>query len=122
MEMLQIIGAVIVVSGSLVLLIAAIGLLRMPDAYNRIQVGTKASTLGIALIMIGLALVIPSWVGKFITILLFVMLTNPISSNVLMRASHKVGEPLSSITVIDKLKDDEDLEKNSEKNSENGTV
>jgi len=118
MEYLQIIGAVIVVLGSLVLLIAAIGLIRMPDAYNRIQVGTKASTLSVALIMIGLALVIPSWVGKFITILLFVMLTNPISSNVLMRASHKAGEPLSQVTVIDKLKEDED----NEKNNSNGTV
>ena len=118
MEYLQIIGALIVVLGSLVLLIAAIGLIRMPDAYNRIQVGTKASTLSIALIMIGLALVIPSWVGKLITIMLFVMLTNPISSNVLMRASHRAGEPLSQVTIIDKLKEDED----NEKNNSNGTV
>ncbi len=112
MEYIQIIGAILVFLGSLVLLIAAIGLLRMPDAYNRIQVGTKASTLSIILIMIGLAMVFPKWVGKFFTILLFVMLTNPISSNVLMRASHKSGEPLSSKTVIDKLKEDQENEKN----------
>jgi len=114
MEILQIIGASIVILGSLILLVAAIGLHRMPDAYNRIQVGTKASTLSVMLIMIGLSMVFPAWFGKFFTILLFVMLTNPISSNVLMRASHKIGEPLSSKTVIDQLKEDEETEKKDE--------
>ncbi len=110
MEYIQIIGGIITVIGSLVLLIAAIGLVRMPDSYNRIQVGTKASTLAISLIMAGLILIEPLWFGKLITILMFVMLTNPISSNVLMRASHKMKEPLASVTVIDQLKEDEDNE------------
>lgn len=114
MEILQIIGAFIVILGSLVLLVAAIGMHRMPDAYNRIQVGTKASTLSIALVMIGFMFIEPKWFGKLFTIMLFVMLTNPISSYILMRASHKKGEPLSSKTVIDKLKEDEENEKNQE--------
>ncbi|MBE0641579.1 MAG: monovalent cation/H(+) antiporter subunit G, partial [Bacteroidales bacterium] len=70
-------------------------------------VGTKASTAGVALIMLGLALVIPAWFGKLFTILLFVMLTNPVSSNVLMRAAHSIGHPKSSRTVIDQLTEDE---------------
>jgi len=112
METVSIIGAGMVLLGSIVLLIAAIGLIRMPDAYNRIQVGTKASTAGVALIMLGLAFVIPSWFGKFFSILLFVLLTNPVSSNVLMRAAHKAGIPMSDKTVIDQLKEDEDKNKN----------
>jgi multicomponent Na+:H+ antiporter subunit G len=110
MNYYEITGAALVLLGSLVLLIAAIGLNRMPDAYNRIQVGTKASTASVALIMLGLALVVPTWFGKLFTILLFVMMTNPISSNMLMRAAHKVGEPLSPETVIDRLKEDEEKE------------
>lgn len=114
MEYVTLIGALLVLLGAFVLLIAAIGLLRMPDSYNRIQVGTKASTASIALIMIGLAMVIPSWFGKFITILLFVMLTNPISSHILMRAAHKIGHPLAKQTIIDQLKRDEENNSNNE--------
>ncbi len=114
MEILEIIGAAMVLLGSIVLLIAAIGLLRMPDSFNRIQVGTKASTAGVALIMIGFALIIPEWFGKLFTILLFVMLTNPISSHVLMRSAHKAGHPLTEGTVVDALKNDEENEKNNE--------
>ncbi len=118
MEYIQIIGGIITVIGSLVLLVASIGLIRMPDSYNRIQVGTKASTLAISLIMVGLIFIVPSWFGKLLTILMFVMLTNPISSNVLMKASHKMGEPLAKVTVIDQLKEDED----NEINLQNGTI
>ncbi len=116
MEYLAIIGAGFVILGALVLLIAAIGLLRMPDAYNRIQVGTKASTAGVSLIMLGLAGVFPTWFGKLFTIMLFVLMTNPVSSNVIMRAAHKAGVALSNKTVVDRLAEDE------EKTHENGTI
>jgi multicomponent Na+:H+ antiporter subunit G len=107
MEYLQISGAVMVLLGSIVLLIAAIGLLRMPDSYLRVQVGTKASTAGVALIMLGLAMIMPAWFGKLFIILLFVMMTNPVSSNVLMRAAHRNGHPMSSKTIVDHLAEDE---------------
>jgi multicomponent Na+:H+ antiporter subunit G len=107
MEYLQIAGAVVVLMGSLVQLIASIGLLRMPDSYLRVQVGTKASTAGIALIMLGLAMITPHWFGKLFTILIFVMMTNPVSSNLLMRAAHRTGHPMSSKTIMDQLTEDE---------------
>ncbi len=107
MEYLQITGASMVLLGAIVLLIAAIGLLRMPDSYLRVQVGTKASTAGVALIMLGIALIMPSWFGKLFIILLFVMMTNPVSSNVLMRAAHRNGHPMSPKTVVDHLAEDE---------------
>lgn len=107
MEYLQIAGAVMVLLGSLVQLIASIGLLRMPDSYLRVQVGTKASTAGIALIMVGLAMINPDWFGKLFTILIFVMMTNPVSSNLLMRAAHRTGHPMSPRTIIDQLTEDE---------------
>ncbi len=108
MEWLNIVGAMLVFIGSLVMLVAAIGLMRMPDAYNRIQVGTKASTAGVAAVMLGLIFIIPDWFGKLFVIILFVMMTNPVSSNVLMRAAHRKGLPLTGGSVIDQLKDDED--------------
>jgi multicomponent Na+:H+ antiporter subunit G len=79
MDFLPLAGAVIVFIGSLFLLLAAIGILRMPDAYNRLQAGTKATTLGVILTLLGLGLYEPAWLPKLIVIILFVLITNPLS-------------------------------------------
>jgi len=42
---LQILGYIFIAIGSFFLLLASIGLLRMPDVYNRMQTATKATTL-----------------------------------------------------------------------------
>jgi len=101
---MELLGAVITLMGSIVLLIASIGLLRMPDVYNRLQVGTKATTLGTILSLIGLVILIPGWWGKLILLIFFVMMTNPVSSHVLARASYFIKIPFSDRTVVDKLK------------------
>jgi multicomponent Na+:H+ antiporter subunit G len=93
MQLLPIIGAILTVVGSVFILLAAIGLVRMPDLYTRIQAGTKASTLGTILVLLGLALVYPAWALKLILLIAFVAITNPISSHVLARAAARSGEP-----------------------------
>jgi multicomponent Na+:H+ antiporter subunit G len=119
---LELIGALIVLAGSIFLLLAALGLLRMPDFYTRIQAGTKASTLGTILTFIGLAFLIPDWIGKLLVLILFILITNPISSHVLARAAHYIKVPLAKISFIDKLADaqhEEALNKPLEKTEEN---
>ncbi len=101
---MDIAGAIITLMGSFVLLIASIGLVRMPDVYNRLQVGTKATTLGTILSLIGLAFIMPSWSGKLILLIFFIMMTNPVSSHVLARAAYFIKIPFTSRTVVDKLK------------------
>jgi multicomponent Na+:H+ antiporter subunit G len=101
---MELIGAIITLMGSLVLLVASIGLLRMPDVYNRLQVGTKATTLGTILTLLGLVVLMPSWWGKLILLIFFVMMTNPVSSHVLARASYFIKIPFTDKTVVDKLK------------------
>ena len=54
--MQDLIGSLIILTGSVFLFSAGLGVLRMPDAYNRIQTGTKASTLGTMLVLLGLGL------------------------------------------------------------------
>ena len=103
MENLEIIGAIVVLLGSVILLIASIGLLRMPDAYNRIQVGTKASTLGTILILAGTGMIIPGWWTKLLILVVFILMTNPVSSHVLARAAYFIKIPLARQTVVDKL-------------------
>jgi len=76
----------------------------MPDVYNRLQVGTKATTLGTILSLIGLAFIIPGWSGKLILLIFFIMMTNPVSSHVLARAAYFIKIPFTDRTVVDKLK------------------
>lgn len=104
---LEIIGAILVLLGSVFIFLGALGLVRMPDLFNRIQAGTKASTLGTFLSLIGLLLITPEWWGKLILLMIFILITNPVSSHVLARAAHNIGIPLADKTITDKYKHDE---------------
>ena len=100
----DIIGNLLLITGSFFLFSAGLGVLRMPDTYNRIQTGTKATTLGTILVLIGLAFLHPAWTLKLIILIFFVMLTNPVSSHALARAAHTIGIFETDSTVIDQLK------------------
>jgi len=112
MSYVKIIGEIFLLMGSFSLFVAAIGLLRMPDVYNRVQTGTKASTLGAIMSFIGIGLLAvdhwdeTNWIGRVIVLIVFIFLTNPVSSHVLMRAAYAMKIPLSNITTVDKLKED----------------
>ena len=101
----DIIGNLFLIIGSVFLFSAGLGVLRMPDTYNRIQTGTKATTLGTIMILIGLAFLHPAWTFKLIILIFFVMLTNPVSSHALARASHATGVHETEETVVDQLTD-----------------
>ncbi len=101
MQTLQLIGAVLALIGSLFLLLGAIGVVRMPDLYNRIHAGTKATTLGNILTLTGLGLVAPGWLAKVLLVVLFVILTNPLSSHALARAALRAGIPAVPGTKLD---------------------
>jgi multicomponent Na+:H+ antiporter subunit G len=107
METLAIIGAFVTLAGSIFLLLGSIGLLRMPDCYNRIQAGTKASTLGTILSFAGILLIMPGWWGKLLILIISVIITNPVSSHVLARASHYIKVPLTKAMLVDKYQEDE---------------
>ena len=99
----ELIGSLFLLGGAIFLFSAGLGVLRMPDTYNRIQTGTKATTLGTILILIGLAFLHPAWTFKLIILIFFVMLTNPVSSHALARAAHTIGIAEAKSTVIDVL-------------------
>lgn len=110
----NIIGNLSLIIGSLFLFSAGLGVLRMPDTYNRIQTGTKATTLGTILVLIGLAFLHPAWSLKLFILIFFVMLTNPVSSHALARACHAIGIHKTDEMVIDRLDsidtDDKDID------------
>jgi multicomponent Na+:H+ antiporter subunit G len=99
-------GGLLMIAGAAFLLLGGLGLLRMPDVFNRIQAGTKATTLGTLLTLAGAACLQPDWALKLALIGLFVLFTNPISSQVLARAAHRSGSEESPLTAVDRLEDD----------------
>ena len=109
--LLDILGGLLLVAATTFLLLGGIGLLRMPDVFNRIQAGTKATTLGTLLSLMGVACLRPEWGLKLLVIGLFLLFTNPLSSQVLARAAHRTRARRSKATTVDLLLEDE--EKNS---------
>jgi len=105
MALLKLVGAVVTLLGSMFLFLGALGIWRMPDVYNRMQTGTKATTLGTMLTLTGLGLMSPAWLPKILLIVLFVLITNPLSSHTLARAAYRAGVPLAPGTVVDALRD-----------------
>jgi multicomponent Na+:H+ antiporter subunit G len=83
---MRLIADLFLLLGALFTLLATIGLLRMPDVYNRIQVGTKAATLGAISFFIGIAILHPLWWPKLLAIALFILFTNPVGSSSIARA------------------------------------
>jgi multicomponent Na+:H+ antiporter subunit G len=103
---MDILGGLLLVGGAAFLLFGGLGLVRMPDLFNRIQAGTKATTLGTLLSLAGVACLQPDWALKLLVIGLFILFTNPISSQVLARAAHRIGTEKASATVVDRLAED----------------
>jgi multicomponent Na+:H+ antiporter subunit G len=106
---MQLTGSLFVLAGALFLFLGALGLVRMPDLYNRMQAGTKTSTLGSILFLAGLIFFEPHWWGKLTLLILLLMLTNPVSSHALARAAHKRGVRLTRRSVRDDLHNAEQL-------------
>ncbi len=105
-SLLDLLGGLLLVAGACFLFFGGLGVVRMPDLFNRIQAGAKTTTLGTLLILAGTAFLHPEWGLKLLLIGLFLLFTNPLSSQVLARAAHRVGVEKTSKTTIDMLAKD----------------
>jgi len=99
------IGTIVTGIGVVFLLLGSLGILRLPDVYNRLQAGTKCTTFGSFFTIIGVGIMEPAWFWKTLIIALFILITNPISNHALGRASCKSGVSLCEKSVVDKSKD-----------------
>lgn len=79
--------------GFLFILVAVVGLLRMPDFYTRLHALGKSDTLGVTLVLGGLALHAESWwlTGKIVLLLLIIFVANPTATHALARAAYHAG-------------------------------
>lgn len=98
---LDVASAVLLIAGCALCLVAGIGLNTVRDAFARLHVQTKATTLAILLCALGAALRMPDWsaVLKLALVVLLQFWTTPIGSHLLGRAARLAGvapaEPLA---------------------------
>lgn len=94
--MSETLGLILLLVGILFDLFGCIGMVRLPDVYNRLQAGTKCVTLGTCLILAGtmvLADTSPARIKGFLC-LVFILVTSPTAAHALARAARKSGIPL----------------------------
>ena len=89
--MSALIGSVLVVLGSALLAVACFGVLRLPDALSRQHAATKAATLALGVMSVGMAVLYPEVEMWLRLLLLFATLTvtMPLASHALARAAHR---------------------------------
>jgi multicomponent Na+:H+ antiporter subunit G len=97
---------ILMLVGAVLTLLAALGMVRMPDVYSRMQSATKASTLGIGCTMLAVAVDFGDLAitTRVVLIVAFVFLTAPISAHMIGRAAYYVGVPLWEGTTVDELR------------------
>ena len=103
----EMVTALLLVLGSLFSLVAALGMLRLPDTVMRMHAATKAGTLGAGLILIAEAFFY-SELGitlRVLAAILFLLLTAPVAAHLIGRAAYYSGIRLWKKTWIDQLKD-----------------
>jgi multicomponent Na+:H+ antiporter subunit G len=105
--MSDVITSFLLVSGSLFSLVAALGMLRLPDTIMRMHAATKAGTLGAGLILIAEA-VFYQETGitlRALAAIVFLLMTAPVAAHLIGRAAYYSGIKLWKKTWIDQLKD-----------------
>jgi len=94
-----------IVLGSLCVLLAAVGIVRMPDVYTRLHASSKAATLGAIFVLVGAAI----WFGtlfvslKAVLAIVFLAITAPIGSHAIARAAYCAGVRMADSDTVDEL-------------------
>jgi multicomponent Na+:H+ antiporter subunit G len=102
----EVVGYTLIAVGVAFDLAGTIGLVRLPDVYNRLQAATKCVTLGTCLILIGAGVVAATgeMISRTIICAAFVLLTSPVGAHALARGAYKGGVPLWPGSVCDEYR------------------
>ncbi|UCD30768.1 MAG: Na+/H+ antiporter subunit G [Planctomycetota bacterium] len=108
------IGAILIGIGVIFDVLGCLGLVRLPDVYNRLQAATKCVTLGTCLILIGVV-VSAGWDAeplmiKSLLCAFFIMLTSPVGAHALARGAYRSGVKMCDASVVDDYAGSEALE------------
>jgi multicomponent Na+:H+ antiporter subunit G len=106
MTVRDLVTAALMAAGATLMLLAAVGVVRMPDLYSRMQAATKASSLGGGCLLLAVAVHFadPAIAVRVLLIVVFVLITAPVSAHAIGRAAYFVGVPLWEGTTLDELR------------------
>jgi multicomponent Na+:H+ antiporter subunit G len=110
MNVLDVIAAVLIVTGAALGLLGGIGVVRLPDVYARMHAATKPPTLGLVLVAAGAILQVEELadVSLLVLVVMLQFLTAPVGAHLVGRAAYTSGVAKSPDTVIDELADADD--------------
>ena len=106
--MSDILGVTVIAIGVLFDIFGCIGLLRLPDVYNRIQSSTKCVTVGTCFILMGSLILLDSLSGtvKGVLCIAFILVTSSTAAHALARAAHRSGIALWERSEVDQYEED----------------
>ncbi|GAA2018784.1 monovalent cation/H(+) antiporter subunit G [Nocardioides kribbensis] len=101
----DVVGSVLLLAGCALSLIAAIGMVRLPDLLTRMHAATKPQVLGLVLVIAGLALRLrePEALGMLVLVVLFQMATAPVAAHMVGRAAFRGDQVDRERLVVDEL-------------------
>lgn len=107
-EILDLIGAILVLIGALLCLGAGVALVRFPDTLSKTHAITKPQVLGLICIVVGIEFALRTWwtLGIMVLIVFFQLTTSPVSANLISRASYRSGLIADENLLIDQLAED----------------
>lgn len=110
MIVLQWIGAVMMLLGGLLAVVAALGMLLLPDAPARLQAAAKPQMVALVLIVVGAAPFIRWWpaLGMLLLVAAFQMITTPVLTQLLARSSYRAGTWRRDRLLVDEYAEDLD--------------
>ncbi|MFN2349714.1 MAG: monovalent cation/H(+) antiporter subunit G [Thioalkalivibrio sp.] len=97
---------ILLILGAGFMLIAALGVWRMPDLLTRMHATTKSGVLGAGLMLVGVIVYFSDMnvTARALAVIIFVMLTSPVAAHVIGRAGYFIGVPLWGDSRKDELK------------------
>jgi len=106
-DILDLTAAICLMLGAFLTLAAGVGLLRFPDALSRMHAATKPQILGLIFVVIAIALESREWstLLLLIPVVLFQMLTAPISAHMVGRAGYRTGNFDHELMIADELEE-----------------
>jgi len=106
----QVAGTIFIFIGVGFDFLGVLGLIRLPDVYNRLQAATKCVTFGTAGLLLGVFILegFTSFGFKALLGIAFVFLSSPVAAHAISRAAHRSRVPLAPETVVDMYKADRD--------------
>jgi multicomponent Na+:H+ antiporter subunit G len=107
----NIIGMIFICMGIAFDFLGVLGLVRLPDVYNRLQAATKCVTFGSAGILLGIIFIqgFNNFGFKALLGIIFIFLSSPTAAHAIARASHRSRIPLCKQSVFDKYEEDREL-------------